>query len=59
MICPLMAKDAIKEPKYYVDSCAMKFKNHCSLNIIAQSLYYQAKMSNHQEKDSQIADTQE
>lgn len=50
MICPFMTKDPVSDPKLCINSCALYFKNHCSLNVMAQSLYEQAK-TKFQEKD--------
>ncbi len=52
MICPFMTKDPVSDPKPCINSCALNFKNHCSLNVMAQSLYEQAK-TKFQEKDRQ------
>lgn len=50
MICPFMTQDPVNDAKPCVDSCALRFKNACSLNVIAQSLYHNAKTNdaNHQ-----------
>lgn len=55
MICPFMTTDPVSDPKPCIDSCAMRFKNACSLNVIAQSVFHQAKRSesNLPEKESE------
>mgnify|MGYP005761934449 CR=1 FL=1 len=55
MICPFMTQDPVKDPKPCVESCALRFKNACSLNVAAQSIYHQAVVSNRQEKSSEKA----
>lgn len=55
MICPFMTSDPVSDPKPCVKSCALNFKNHCSLNVIAQSLYEQTKTKS-QKKDCSESD---
>ena len=55
MICPFMTKDPVTDPKPCVDSCALRFKSACSLNVAAQSIYHQVKASNRQEKSAEEA----
>lgn len=43
MICPFMTTDPASDMKPCVQHCALRYKNMCSFNVIAQALYKQTK----------------
>lgn len=53
MICPFMTKDPVNSPIPCVDSCGLRFKGMCSINVLAQSKY-QEYIKEHGEPKTEI-----
>ena len=60
MICPFLTTD-VNDLKPCIDTCALCFKNFCSFNAIAQTMYHNAKAAdaNRQKDHEKASDLQE